>query len=447
MNKLDFVDQTLRDAQQSLWGFRMPTDMLAPILPLMDQVGYKSIATIGGRGMIVPMRAFNENPFDRIDVLAKGLKKTPLRGSFWAWNLHGFDLEPLAATELFIKRQVAHGMRSFWICDFQNMMDRLSYLVQIAKAEGAEVVPAMPYAVSPVHTDELLAKKVRRLVEMGGADAIHVEDQCGVLTPECARTFLAMILRESKGIPIEFHAHCNIGLAPQCYVEAIKLGIKTLHTAVSPLANDTSLPSIENTISNANCLGYSSNLDEEALKAVSDYFRKNALERGMRIGIPLEYDVFHFEHQLPGGMMGTLRNQLAELKLEHRLQEVLEEIARVRKDFGYPIMGTPYSQVVGAQALFNVTSGERYKIVSDEVIKFTLGYWGELESPMDLNVKDKILSSPKVKKWLNWRLPEITVEDLRREIGQGLSDDELLVQLLDPHGEVKDKLDVLYGNK
>ena len=393
MKKLDFVDQTLRDAQQSLWGFRMSTEMLAPILPVIDQVGYKAIATVGARGIIVTMRAYHEDPFARIDLLAKGLKKTPLRGSFWAWCLQGFDVEPIAGVELFIKRLVAHGVRSFWICDYQNLMDRLSYLVRIAKAEGAEVVPAVPYALSPVHTDELFAKKVRRLVEMGNIDAIHVEDASGVLTPERTRTFLPAIQKETKGIPIEFHAHCNIGLAPQSYVEAVKLGVKTLHTAASPLANDTSLPSVENTISNVRHLGYSSNLDEEALKAVSDHFRKTAQEQGLRVGAPLEYDISQYEHQLPGGMMGTLRNQLAELKQEHRLEEVLGEVARIRQELGYPVMATPYSQMVGSQAVFNITSGERYKIVLDEITKYILGIWGELDGPIDQDVKDKVLSS------------------------------------------------------
>lgn len=446
MKEFSFVDQTLRDAQQSLWGFRMSTDMLAPILPVMDQVGYKAIATVGARGIIVTMRAFNEDPFERIRLLAKELRRTPLRGSFWIFNLQGWDIEPIAAVELWIKQQVANGIRSFWMCDYQNLMDRLSYLVRIAKAEGAEVVPGLMYTLSPVHTDEHFARKARMLVEMG-VDAIHIEDASGILTPERCRTLLPAIQRETEGVSIEFHAHCTTGLAPLCYVEAIKLGIKTLHTAVRPLANDTSLPSVESTIANARYLGYSANLDEEALKAVADHFRKIAEERGLRTGAPLEYDLSHFEHQLPGGMMGTLRNQLAELGMENRLEEVLEEAARIRQEFGYPVMATPYSQIVGTQAMINITTGERYKMCPAEVVKYILGFYGEPDGPVDQNVKDKILGSPRAKKFLNWKLPEITVEDLRREIGQGLSDEELLLQALDPHGEVKDKLDALYGKK
>jgi oxaloacetate decarboxylase alpha subunit len=164
----------------------------------------------------------------------------------------------------------------------------------------------------------------------------------------------------------------------------------------------------------------------------------------MRIGVPLEYDVFQFEHQLPGGMMGTLRNQLAELKQEYRLDDVLEEMSVIRWELGYPIMGTPYSQIVGVQALFNVTSGGRYKIVPDEIIKYVLGFYGEPDGTIDPNIKDKILSLPKAKWWMSWKPPEVTVEDLRK-LEPGLSDDELLVKLINPQEEFKKKLNVLYG--
>jgi oxaloacetate decarboxylase alpha subunit len=445
MDKLVFIDQTLRDAQQSLWGFKMSTDQLAPILPVMDRVGYKAIATVGARGIIVTMRAFNEDPFERMRLISSTLQKTPLRGSFWAWNLQGWDLEPLAAIELWIKVQVANGIKSFWICDYQNLMDRLSHLVGIAKSEGVEVVVALLYSVSPVHTNEHFEEKARRLGEVRGIDAIHVEDASGILTPERTRELLPAIRRGSKGLPIEVHAHCTSGLAPLCYLEAIKLGFNTSHTAVSPLANGNSLPSIEHILRNADRLGFSSDIDMESLKAVSDHFTSIAQRNNLPMGKLLEYDVFLYEHQLPGGMMGTLKNQLSELGMENRIDELLEEVGRVRKDFGYPVMATPYSQIVGSQSVFNITSGKRYEIVPDEVIKYAAGAYGEPDGPMDQDVKDKILSSPKAKKFLNWKPPDISLKDLRREIGSGLSDEQLLLRLLNPDAEVKEKLRRLYG--
>ncbi|MDD3654633.1 MAG: hypothetical protein PHO01_10690 [Desulfotomaculaceae bacterium] len=441
---IQYVDQTIRDAQQSLWGFRMPTDMISSIAPVMDRVGYEAIGVNGGRGAVVAAKYLKENLFERFRLLSRLMPGSILRSSFTAWAAFGFDVEPVAVTELWIRRAVASGVKSFWICDYQNMMDRLNYLVGVAKEEGAQVVGGLMYALSPVHTDELFAEKTRKLAELDGIDIIQLEDASGVLTPERTKTLMPAIAAASKGKPVELHCHCNVGLAAQCYVEAMKLGIKTLHTAVSPLANDTSLPSIENTIDNARCLGFSSNIDEEALKTVSEHFRKIAQERGMRIGVPLEYNLWKFQHQLPGGMMGTLRNQLAEIKREKRLDEVLEEVARVREDFGYPVMATPYSQFVGVQALFNVIGGGRYNVVSDEVAMYMLGLYGEADGPINQDAKDKILNSAKAKKLAKWRPTEITIEDLRK-LEPGLDDDELLLRIAHPDGAFKERLNILFG--
>jgi pyruvate carboxylase len=191
-------------------------------------------------------------------------------------------------------------------------------------------------------------------------------------------------------------------------------------------------------------MGYSPDLDEDALAAVSAHFRKIAEKEGLPIGVPMEYDLFHFEHQVPGGMMTNLIRQLREVGMEHRLDEILEEIVQVRREFGYPVMATPYSQIVGAQAVENVISGERYKQITDEVIKYVLGYYGEPVVPIDQKVMDRVMSLPRTKEFLNWK-PEgylKTVEEMRREIGPELSDDDFLLRILIPgkpvkHGEHK----------
>lgn len=443
-NEIQFVDQTIRDAQQSLWGNMMTTDMILPIATVMDQVGYNAIAFSGGRAGMVAARNLHENIFERCRLLSKKIVKTALRSSLSSWSAFGFYVEPLATNELWIKQSLACGIKSFWFCHYQNMIEREKHLVRVAKAEGAEIVGGLMYTLSPVHTDELWAKKTRIMVETGGIDIIQIEDAGGVLTPERTRSLIHAIQKESQGISIEFHSHCNVGMAPACYVEAIKAGIRIFHTAVSPLANGSSLPSTENTIRNARRLGYTTNLDQEALKAVSDHFRKTAEERGMRLGVPVEYDLSQYWHQIPGGMMGTMRNQLAEIKQEHRLEEVQEEAAQIRQELGYPVMATPYSQFVGAQALFNITAGERYKIVPDEVIRYMLGHYGEPDGPVDPNIKDKILGSPKAKRWLTWKEPEVTIEDLR-QLEPGLPDDKLLLKIGNPEGEFRDKLRALYG--
>ena len=266
-----------------------------------------------------------------------------------------------------------------------------------------------------------------------------IEDASGVITPEQTRELVTTVQKNCEGLPLEFHSHCNSGLAPLCYLEAIRAGVTTVHTAVAPLANGTSLPSTESILKNARRLGYSSDLDEDALAAVSAHFRNIAEKEGLPMGVPMEYDLFHFDHQVPGGMMTNLKRQLGEVGMGHRLDEILEETVLVRKEFGYPVMATPYSQIVGAQAMENVVSGERYGRVTDEAVKYVLGYYGEPAAPIDKNVVDRIMSLPQARKLRNWKPAgyDKSVEELRREIGPELSDDDLLLRVLIPGSRVK----------
>ncbi len=441
MNKIEFVDQTLRDAQQSLWGFTMRTDHMTPIAEMMDRVGYRAIATVGSQAFTVQVRNLNEDPWERIRILSKLITRTPLRGSYQIGSLSSFDLStPRDIISLWIKRSVANGIKSFWICDYQTDMEKFVYFARIAKAEGAEVVPALMYTSSPAHTNEHWARKTRRIAEAKDyVDRIMIEDASGVITPECTRNLVSTVQKNCEGLPIEFHSHCNSGLAPLCYLEAIQSGVTTVHTAVAPLANGTSLPATETILRNARRLGYSSDLDEDVLAAVSAHFRNIAEKEGLPVGVPMEYDLFHFEHQVPGGMMTNLIRQLREVGMEHRLEEILEEAILVRKEFGYPVMATPYSQIVGAQAVENVVSGERYKQLTDEAIKYVLGYYGEPVVPVNQNVMDRIMGLPRTKEFLNWK-PEgylKSVEELRQEIGPELSDDDLLLRILIPGKPLK----------
>jgi pyruvate/oxaloacetate carboxyltransferase len=441
MNKIEFVDQTIRDAQQSLWGFTMRTDMIAPIAETMDKIGYRAIATVGSQAFTVQVRTLNEDPWERIRVLSKLMARTPLRGSYQIGSLSSFDLStPRDIITLWIRRSVANGIKSFWICDYQTDMEKFVYFARIARAEGAEVVPALMYTSSPVHTKEHWAQKVRLLAGAKDCiDRIMIEDAGGVITPEGTRELMATVRENCDGLPLEFHSHCNSGLAPLCYLEAIRGGVTTLHTAVAPLANGTSLPSTEAVLKNARRMGYTSDLDEDALAKVSAHFRQIAEREGLPIGVPAEYDLFHYGHQVPGGMMTNLTRQLREVGMADRLDEILEEIVLVRKEFGYPVMATPYSQIVGAQAVENVISGERYRQIPDEAIKYVLGYYGEPVVPIDQSVVDRVMSLPRTKGFRDWT-PEgylKSVEELRQEVGPDLSDDDLLLKILIPGKPVR----------
>jgi len=440
MNKIAFVDQTIRDAQQSLWGNMMRTDHITPIAEMMGKIGYRAVATVGSQAFTIEVRNHNENPWDRIRALWQLMPQTCIRGSYQTASLSSFDLStPRSIIELWIKRSVANGIRSFWICDYQENMPRFRHFAEIARAEGAEVVTALMYTASPAHTDEHWAQKACLIEESRDCiDRIMIEDASGVMTPERTRQLIAIVSRNTT-IPLEFHCHCNSGLAPLCYLEAVQSGVTTLHTAVSPLANGTSLPAIESVLKNVRRLGFDSDVDEDALAAVSAYFRKVAAAEKLPLGAPAEYDLFHFEHQVPGGMMTNLTRQLREVGMEDRLNEILPEVIEVRKEFGYPVMATPYSQIVGAQAVENVISGERYKTITDETIKYALGYYGKPVVALEQNVMDRILSLPRTKAFLDWR-PEgyfKSVDELRNEIGPDLSDDDLLLKILIPGKPVK----------
>jgi pyruvate/oxaloacetate carboxyltransferase len=436
MSRIEFVDQTIRDAQQSLWGLMMRTDHISPIAEVMDRVGYRAIATVGSQAFTIQVRNHHEDPWERIRLLSRLMPKTCLRGSYQTASLSSFDLStPRSIISLWIKRSVANGIKSFWICDYQENVERFRYFAKIAKAEGAEVVTALMYTSSPVHDDEHWIQKTKLIASAKEwTDRIMIEDASGIMTPENARKLITIVQRHCEGIPLEFHCHCNSGLAPLCYLEAVKCGVTTVHTAVAPLANGTSLPCTETILKNLRRLGFETDLDEDALAAVSAHFRKVAETERLPVGVPGEYDLFHFEHQVPGGMMTNLTRQLREIRMEHRLGEILEEVAHVRRDLGYPVMATPFSQIVGSQAFENIISGERYKKVTEEVIKYALELYGKPAVPLDQNLMDKIMSLPRTREFLDWKPSGYfkSVEELRQEIGPDLTDDDLLLKILIP---------------
>ena len=435
-NKIQFVDQTIRDAQQSLWGNMMRTDMITPIAETMDQVGYRNIATVGSQAFKVAVRNLGENPWERVKLLSGLLKNTPIRGSYQIGSLSSFDLStPREIITLWIKNSVANGMRSFWICDYQDDIEKFVYFAKIAKGLGAEVVTSLMYSRSPVHTLEHWANKTKLIAETKEyVDRIMIEDASGVITPDLTRDLIRTVRANCDGIPLEFHGHCNSGMATQCYLEAIQEGVTTLHTAIAPMANGSSLPATETILKNIRYLGFQSDLNEDALAAVSDHFRRIALEENLPTGSPVEYDLYHFEHQVPGGMISNLRRQLKEVGMEDRLDAILEEIMQVRKELGYPVMATPFSQIVGVQAMENVVSGKRYERVTDEVIKYCLGLYGKLTAPVDEKVMERINQLPRTDEFRGWT-PENylkPIEEFRSELGPDLDDGDLLLTILIP---------------
>jgi oxaloacetate decarboxylase alpha subunit len=254
----------------------------------------------------------------------------------------------------------------------------------------------------------------------------------GLLTPERTRALIALLQKNIGAVPLEFHAHCNNGLAPFNYLEAIKLGVNVLHTAIPPLANGSSQPSIFNLAANARALGYMALVDLAAVKPVEQHFTFIAKREGHPLGAPGEYDHAQYLHQVPGGMISNLRHQLRKLGMENRLPAVLDEAGRVRAEFGYPIMVTPLAQFVGSQAAVNIITGERYKEVTDQAIQYALGFWGK-EAPqvMAADIKDKILNHPRAREWAKWTPPNLSLKEVRRKYGgPGVSDEEIVLRVI-----------------
>jgi len=427
MDTIYFVDTTIRDGHQSLWAENMTTGMMLPIAERLDNAGFEGIELISGSHLKKTVRELKEDPWERVRLMSKLMPKTPLR--LIAGRVNTFEYNPPAMYRLFVERMSANGIREARISDEWNDYEGWKFRTGECHRAGLKSILNLIYSVSPKHCDEYFAERTRQAASLNPY-RLCLKDPGGLLTPERLRTLVPIIFKNANGVPVELHTHCTTGLGPLCCLEAIKLGIRSINTALPPLADDSSNPSLFNVAKNARALGYQTAIDEEILKPVSKHFTAIAKREGFTIGQPVEYDYSQYQHQVPGGMLSNLRFQLRKVGMEHRFPEALEESIRVRKEFGYPIMVTPLSQFVGSQAAINVIIGERYKEVTDQVIKFALGHAGaEGARDMDPEVKDKILDRPRAKEWAKWQPDDPTPDELRRRLGaEGTSDEELLLR-------------------
>jgi oxaloacetate decarboxylase alpha subunit len=438
MSEIHFVDTTLRDGQQSLWALGMRTGAMLPIARQMDRIGFESMEFFVSIMIKKYVREHKENPWVWLREGTKRFRQTRLRNHGGMHGSGAFEKLPPAAMRLLIERIVSYGITltrtsNCWN-DFQSLKEEVRELGKL----GMETNVNLIYSVSPRHTDEYFAEKALEAASIRPY-RICFKDVGGLLTPERARMLIPAILRNAGDVPVEYHAHCNNSLAPLCYLEAVKLGITTLHTSIPPLANGSSQPSILNVAKNLRALGHTPVINDEEIGPVEEHFTAAAQRDGLPIGKPFAYDESQYLHQVPGGVISNLRHQLRLVGMEDRLAATLEEAARVRAEFGYPIMVTPLSQFVVSQAAINVIVGERYKEVTDQVIQYALGLWGE-EAPelMDPVVKDKILSRGRAKEWQAWEPPDPSLHEVRKKFGgASISDEELLLRVYAGEDAVK----------
>jgi oxaloacetate decarboxylase alpha subunit len=435
MAHIEFLDETMRDGQQSLWGLRMQAGMALPVSPLLDRTGFSTIDLTGGGMLDVLTRYCQENYWEGLDLLVESMPNTPLRAGLRANANVTFSVSPKALMDLWVRRLCAHGVRSFWIYDVLFGFENMLRLAKVAKEANAHVAGAVMFALSPVHTNEYFAQKVRVLADSPDVDSILLYDTAGVLEKERLVGLLPGIVAAAQGKPIEFHANNLLGMSGKAYLDAVDLGVSVLHTASRPMANGPSVPSTESVARNLDLKGHSHRLDTSLFKPVADHFRAVGKAAGFLVDQYAEYDAFSEEHQIPGGMMGTFKAQLEMHKMTDRLSDVLEEVAAVRRDLGYPGMATPFSQLVGIQAVLNIVTGKRYGTVPDEVVQYAAGFYGETVAPVDPDVMDRVMNSARAKEVLANPPADPDLDELMKQYGT-TDEDELILRATVPQADI-----------
>ncbi|MHB8780226.1 MAG: pyruvate/oxaloacetate carboxyltransferase [Candidatus Geothermincolia bacterium] len=391
--RVKITDTTLRDAHQSLWATRMHLTDILPIAERLDEVGYHSVEVWGGATFDVCMRFLHEDPWDRLRLIRDRFKHTKLQMLLRGQNLVAYRHFADDLVEEFIKRAVHGGIEIIRIFDALNDTRNMEKSIEITKREGAHAQGTVCFTISPVHDIERYLATVTELAEMG-CDSICIKDMSGILAPYTAFELVRRI-KETVELPIQVHAHASTGMASSSYMKAIEAGADVVDCAVAPLSLYTSQPAVETMIASLRDTKYALDLDLDALRDVSEYFEVVSENRRLMGKEQPLIDVTVIQHQIPGGMATNLIAQLEQQNALDRMEEVLEEIPRVRQDMGYPPLVTPTSQLVGTQAVFNVLMGERYKIIPREIENYVRGYYGRTPAPLSDELMAKVLKGEK----------------------------------------------------
>lgn len=433
MADIKLVETSLRDGNQCLWGaLGVDTARTLSIAPVMERVGFKAIDFTTSTHMGVAVRYKQEDPWERIRLMAAACPRTPLQFlstgfRFIAWETASPDFMALAFRTL-----MKNGIGRFALADPMNDAASNVEVARMIRQDGdAYIVGALVFTLSPIHDDAHYAEAARKMAASPDIDALYIKDPGGLLSPMRARTLIPAIRAVIGDKPLELHAHCTIGLGEQSYYEAADLGIDALQCASGAAGDGTSNPPIERVVSNLRALGHSVDIDDTALAEVSAYFTALAQAEGLPSGHPMAFDATYRQHQLPGGMVGTMRRHLADHRVPHLEGAVVEELGRVREELGWPIVMTPFAQMVMTQAVMNVTANERYSVIPDEVIRYAIGKFGRPNQPIAPNVLDRIMALPRTKE-LAAEPDMAELPALRKRIGPHLSDEEFLLRATMP---------------
>ncbi|RZT01014.1 oxaloacetate decarboxylase subunit alpha [Cuneatibacter caecimuris] len=390
------TETVLRDAHQSLLATRMTTEQMLPIIDKMDKVGYYSVECWGGATFDACLRFLKEDPWDRLRKLRDGFKNTKLQMLFRGQNILGYRHYADDVVEYFVQKSIANGIDIIRIFDCLNDIRNLQTAVKAANKEKGHAQVALSYTLGDAYTLNYWKDIAKRIEDMG-ADSICIKDMAGLLVPVKA-TELVTALKESVKIPIQMHTHYTSGVASMTYMKSVEAGADVIDTAMSPLSMGTSQPATEVMVEAFKDTPYDTGLDQNLLAEIADYFRpiqENALKTGLLNPKVMGVNIKTLLYQVPGGMLSNLVSQLKDAHQEDKYYQVLEEVPRVRKDFGEPPLVTPSSQIVGTQAVLNVISGERYKMITKESKALLKGEYGQTVKPVNPEVQRKALGGEK----------------------------------------------------
>lgn len=397
MKKVLFTETVLRDGQQSLMATRMPTEAMLPILKTMDQVGYHALEMWGGATFDAMLRFLNEDPWERLRLIRQEVKQTKLQMLLRGQNLLGYKNYPDDVVDAFIEASIRNGIDIIRVFDALNDLRNLEKSLEATKKYGGECQLTISYTTSEIHTLAYYSQLVKDMEKMG-ADSICIKDMAGNLTPAQAYGLVSTI-KESSNLPVEVHTHATSGISEMTYLKAIEAGADIIDTAISPFAGGTSQPATESINLSLQELGYETNLNNEKLEEVAEFFqplRDKYREEELINAKMKDTEPKALLYQVPGGMMSNLYSQLKEQGMADKYDDVLKEVPKVRSELGYPPLVTPLSQMVGTQAVMNIVAGERYKLIPKEIKNYVQGQYGRPPAPISEAIKQKIIGEEPV---------------------------------------------------
>ena len=390
--QIKITETGLRDAHQSLIATRMPMEDMLPILDKLDKIGYHSLECWGGATFDSCLRFLNEDPWQRLRTLKDNCKNTKLQMLFRGQNMLGYRHYSYDVVEYFVQKSIANGIDIIRIFDALNDIKNLKTAINAAKKEGGHAQVAISYTTGPVFTDEYYVDYAKRIAD-AGADSICIKDMAALLTPYKTES-LVKAIKSAVDLPIQVHTHSTSGLASMCLLKAVEAGADMIDTAISPLALGTSHAPTESMVAALQGTEFDTGLELAQFTEIRNYFmtlREKYIEQGLLDTTMLATDANALIYQVPGGMLSNLLSQLKQAGKADQLEEVLKEVPRVREESGYPPLVTPTSQIVGTQAVFNVITGERYKMCTNEFKDMVAGKYGSTPMPIDPEFQKKII--------------------------------------------------------